>query len=132
MVIILPSERRQTVISSKGLITLPEPWRNYSDLQPKDGVIVKWDKFLIVYPEKMGEPTKAQNALMVALLENRIEPELLGTLWEQLSQSIRGDLFRQFWYTLDGEQQEKIKLASAAGIFGISADPEGSSSTAEE
>ena len=103
----MPSERKQTIISPKGLITLPGPYRNYHKLGQKDGMILKWNKILVIYPEKMeSEISKVDEFLIETLLEGRTDPDIYFSLFKSLSWPIRRNLLLEIWFSLSSEERE--------------------------
>lgn len=89
----MPSQRKQTVISSKGLMTIPEPYRSYMNLKEGDTIIVKWDKFVIVIPENIFLGMSAfENDLMDALLSKMGPEALFLMLWERITPHLKGQV----------------------------------------
>lgn len=84
---IMPSEREQTVISSKGLMTIPEPYRAYFDIKEGEAIIVKWDRFILVRPKKVI-PKIWEEILSDTLLSgHRPDAFSLKKLWDLLTEA---------------------------------------------
>jgi len=91
----VPSEREQTVISSKGLMTIPEPYRAYFDIKEGEPIVVRWDRFIVVRPKKV-DPKIWEEILSDMLLSgHRPDAFSLKKLWELLSDADKEEFFLQ-------------------------------------
>lgn len=81
----MPSQREQTIISTKGLMTIPEPYRAYFGLVEGDKIIVKWDKFVVVIPRKiLDEVSDFEQGLIDALLSKKGPDTVFHLLWHRI------------------------------------------------
>lgn len=98
----MPSQRTQSVISPKGLVTIPEPYRKYHRVQYKDQIIVRWNKIVILYPKNLETITALDEILMKALLEGRLNALGLRSIWKQLDTAEQA----RFLELVQGEEED--------------------------
>jgi len=100
----MPSEREQSVISSKGLMTIPEPYRAYFYIKEGEPIVVKWDRFIVVRPKKV-EPKVWEEILSDMLLSgHRPDAFALKKLWDLLDDPDKYEFFREIGL----EEPEKV------------------------
>lgn len=108
----MPSEREQKVISPKGLITIPEPYRTYYGIVEGDDIVVKWDKFVWAIPKKIFDQiTKVENILINSTLTKVPTEDIILMLSEEMNRKEKENLILMIWGKLTyPEQQDLLKL----------------------
>lgn len=90
----MPSEREQSVISSKGLMTIPEPYRTYHEIKEGDLLVVTWDRFILVRPKKVE--FRPWEEILADLLLSGHKPDAFSfeKIWVMMSEADRQEFMK--------------------------------------